>query len=282
MSYCETLGFTEDGKVLYLTEYRNAHGWAAYIWTMLQEKYIGSGSWLSNPDKVWKLADSDRLTDEEKITLWSTFDRSLVRVSEIPMLIRAYEAFLRKYPPHEHYVCHLPKMIEELKTVHDNPENIVAIGWYGMSVGDNPWSKYDEDKGADVDYDITIGTEHHFLGDFLKDVCPTYAQPKGPISKEKKQELLNKMTNELLATPIENWEWCGGIWKTSLRGHTFYLQGDEGDEPFLTVEDVHMHLDTPGSTRNYRRMLDLSRRLYGSLERETEAEREAILLDFDN
>ena len=102
------------------------------------------------------------------------------------------------------------------------------------------------------------------------------------INNEKKQELLNNMADELRAIPTENWEWCDGLWKTNLRGHTFCLQEDEAGVPYLTVGDVCMHLDTPGSTRNYRRMLDLIRRLYGSLEREAEAEREAILLDFDD
>jgi len=173
MSYCETLGFTKDG-IKYLTEYRNAHGWSAYIWTRLHEKYIVHGSWIFAPQMVWNLVKDDQLTDEEKVTLWSTFDHSLVQISEIPALIRAYKAFLQLYPPEDKWVCHLPAMIDELQSIHDSPEDIIAVGWYGMSVGDNPWSKYNSEKKEYENYDVTTGTKHEFLGSFLEECCPKY------------------------------------------------------------------------------------------------------------
>lgn len=187
MSYCELLGFTKDGEMIHLEEYRNAHGWAAYIWASLHRKYMGNTlSYLELALKMEKFLKGDQLLDEEKIALWSTSDQALVTVFEIPTLIRAYKAFLQLHHPGDKWVCHLPQMIKDLRQIADNPENISVVGWYGMSVGDNPWSTYNSETEEYEDYNINTGTKHNFLSEFLEECCPGYStRTKTVFGREK-------------------------------------------------------------------------------------------------
>jgi hypothetical protein len=151
-------------------EYGNAYGWCAYVWNALFEKYVPKehpyDCWLNKADRVWSLAKGDRLSDCEKYTLMSTFDNALVLKKDIPKLIRYFREFEKLY--HDpNVVCHLVKMAWELERISRVKNGVVAIGWNGMSVGDNPWNIYNE-KTDDYDaYSIQDGTKHWFL-EFLE------------------------------------------------------------------------------------------------------------------
>ena len=72
MSYCELLGFTSDNQMISIQEYRNAHGWADYIWTNLFNKYLKNpnlpyDSWMTRSQDLWQLIEDDRLSTAEKI-----------------------------------------------------------------------------------------------------------------------------------------------------------------------------------------------------------------------
>ena len=174
MSYCEMFGFTSEGKMVSVKRYENAWGWAAYIWDKLFDKYLKDYSirydnWMGRSGDLWKLIEDDRLAPFEKVALWSTFTYSQVRVSELSLFIRSIEMFLGAYPAGEG-TCHLGEIITDLMSVLQNPGKIISVGWYGMSVSNNPWrGEYDEEIDEYADYDVTTGTKHEFLGDFLSE-----------------------------------------------------------------------------------------------------------------
>lgn len=177
MSYCELLGFTSDNQMISIQEYRNAHGWAGYIWTALFDKYLKNpdipyDNWMTRSQDLWTLIKDPRLSTAEKITLWSTFDYSALKLQDIPTLIKAYNKFTTLFPNYQNFVCHIPSMIQNLQKTFDDPDNISIIAWYGMSVSQNLWetTTYDEKLEDFVPYDFSTETKHNFLADVLEEL----------------------------------------------------------------------------------------------------------------
>lgn len=165
MSYCALLAFSPEGLTT-IEEYKNSHGWCAYVWGMLFDKYITKEDkydyWLNKPQRLWDLVNDDRLSWTEIVVLRSTFDYALVKTKDVLALADLFDAFVEMYPPVNH-VCHLPAMAKDLRTQILDIRDVVAVGWYGMSVGDNPWTTYSEEEDDDVEYDCDTGDKHFFV-----------------------------------------------------------------------------------------------------------------------
>jgi hypothetical protein len=174
MSYCQLKGFKEDETVA-LGEYQNAHGFLAYVWTALFDKYIPKrfeyDSWRSGEgSRLCNLVEDERLTTIEKKMLEMTFDNALVRIEQLRSVIVVFEEFFKMYPPGD-YVCHVPAIVETLKELLTSPGDILAIGWYGMSVCEELWSTYDSETDEEHSYALSIGDKHWFVNVELKDEC---------------------------------------------------------------------------------------------------------------
>jgi hypothetical protein len=167
MSYCELIAM-HDGGTASIAEYSNSYGWCAYVWNALFEKYIEKlheyDSWLvGDPNRVWDLAKRDDLSPAERVTLAATFDNVVVRVEDLGTVADLFDRFVEMYPP-GNYVCHLPAMAEALREIHREPAGAIAVGWYGMSVVDNPWvGEWVDEFAYHEPYDITKGEKHWFL-----------------------------------------------------------------------------------------------------------------------
>ena len=162
MSYCALVVFDGENKATRQIEFRNSWGGAALIWSSLFEKYIkahGYDHWLSKPERLWALAYDPRLADVERTVLVSTFDNCILRRKDFG----AFAAMLRKFSDQHAsagVVNHLPSWADGLGEL---PEDATAVGWWGTSVCENPWSWYDEDLDDQVVYEITAEGKHWFL-----------------------------------------------------------------------------------------------------------------------
>lgn len=162
MSYCELIALKKGG-IEGIKEYRNAHGWAAYIWTSLCDTYLPKAAhWLSNTKRIWDLFHDDRVSAVDKLVLGSTFDYVVVKFEDLNKLIDVYKKFLEMHPIPNDIICHLPEMIEDLKETSKRTDEVIGVCWYGMSVSQNLWVTYTED-GDSVPYDIETGDKHWFL-----------------------------------------------------------------------------------------------------------------------
>jgi hypothetical protein len=163
MSYCQLLGFRSGGFDV-IAEFKNAHGWTAFVWNYIFKKYITKkskyDSWLFEPERLWNLEKSERLDECERFVLRSTFDTALVKYDDIGKYIECLSMFYERYNQND-FICHIPDIIEQLKNTGDK---YLAIGYYGMSCGGNPWQEeYDSDSDSYVQYDIETGNSHFFV-----------------------------------------------------------------------------------------------------------------------
>jgi hypothetical protein len=171
MSYCQLLGFTKDGYEV-IEEFKNAHGWTAFVWDCLWGEYVPKkhpyDSWISgDPNRLWKLHNSTKLEDFERFVLKATFDTALVKQDSTDNFMVSLQKFVDKYQDNAtNRVCHIPKLIE-LLSIKANTNHYIAIGWYGMSIADNCWDEYGgEDANGDniiIEYNVTTGDRHFFV-----------------------------------------------------------------------------------------------------------------------
>jgi len=196
MSYCELKVVNKSGDVIGHTEFRNAHGWSAYIWDKLFNKYAKNpesiyDSWIGeeNAKRLWALVDDERLEPFERRTLCSTFDNAMIKQEDLEKFIEDLAKFYDKHPPNNR-VCHMRGMVNAIREVIKDPED-VAICWYQMSVSDDLWwtnlpEEYCDKCGQMLEresraYNINTDDKHWFL-DFSK----SSGLPDKP--KEKKED----------------------------------------------------------------------------------------------
>ena len=196
MSYCELKVVNKSGDVIRHTEFRNAHGWSAYIWDKLFNKYAKNSdniydTWLGeeNAKRLWALVDDERLDPFERRVLCSTFDNAMIKHEDLEKFIVDLTAFYDKHPPNNR-VCHMRGMINVIREVIKDPEDL-AICWYQMSVSDDLWwtnlpEEYCDKCGQMLEresraYNINTDDKHWFL-DFSK----SSGLPDKP--KEKKED----------------------------------------------------------------------------------------------
>lgn len=158
MSYCQLIIF-KDGKPSYGIEYRNAWGGAARIWDALFEKHLKNPnipyhSWISGDQQpLWDLAKRETLPMHERAVHASTFDHAYVRRENFPRFCADLRAFDAAYPSGPK-VSHLSAWADALEKL-----DAEAIGFYGTSVAENPWMKYDEAKDESIPVPLSDGWE---------------------------------------------------------------------------------------------------------------------------
>jgi len=168
MSYTEIVGLTKNGVFYSIGETRNSWLGAMAVWEILEKRYLPefipewarlvgvedknysrfSGT-IEDLEAIWDLINDDRVTLGEKIVLYSTFDKALVKVENINKLLKAFNEFGGNTT--------LKEQAEVISEALKEDPNIIAIGWNQTSVNENKWLKYnfEEDK------------EHFFIFDNL-------------------------------------------------------------------------------------------------------------------
>ena len=191
MSCVEIFKFTAAGTADSMCEVRNSWRFAMAVWHALEEKYLPPyrpfyvPDWVpvgseeaflhykphrvttvrmseSEPDpmkEIWELYFDDRLSEEEKIVLGTTFDYVLVKAADLPKVIAAYKAF-----EGETNLLEQCKVLEMLQ----NDAECTAVGWNGTSVCADNWGNYggyDEESDEMIPYNYLTMDKHWWLFD---------------------------------------------------------------------------------------------------------------------
>lgn len=195
MSQTEIYGFDQSGNAYFKAGIKNSWRGGMAIWSFLEEKYLPPyipdyvkvTNWYydgisfdevvenlgyeptrvtsplgkDNPlQEIWDLADSEELSLNEKIVLYTTFDSVLVKKENMPRVIEAFNKF--------EGVTSLKEQAAVLAEMFED-ENCIAVGWNQTSVNAKTWDNYayDEKTGDGVPYNCLTQDEHFWLFDEL-------------------------------------------------------------------------------------------------------------------
>lgn len=160
MSYCAIITF-KDGKPSEQIEYRNAWGGAARIWNSLFDKYLKNpeipyDSWLqiNRQQSLWDLANRKTLPDCERAVHCSTLDLAYIQRDNFLRFASHLREFDRINPVQRNTVNHLIAWADKIVTLECE-----AIGFYGTSVSENPWCKWNEEKDESDAIPLSEGWE---------------------------------------------------------------------------------------------------------------------------
>ena len=189
MSYTEIFGFDKDGNAYSADEVKNAWRGAMAIWNILEQKYLSQyrpsyvPKWIPDDKleshlgykpsrcsalmdeeamkEIWSLADDKKVSRTDRICLFTTFDRCLVKRDNIKKIIEAFNEFEGETSLKEQALV-LQKMLKD--------ENCIAVGWNQTSVNGDTWENYDYDEQNDesIPYNCLKQDEHYWLFEELK------------------------------------------------------------------------------------------------------------------
>lgn len=196
MSYTEIFGFDKEGNVYCQANIRNAWRSGMAVWRFLEDKYLppyipqyaqhrgatspeecekrlgykptrcSSAFERGAMDEIWGLADRQDVELTDRICLFTTFDKCLVKRADIQKVIEAFRAFKGD--------TSLKEQADVLEQMYAD-ENCIAVGWNQTSVNCDTWANfggYDKDNDTPIPYNCLTGTEHYWLFDELKlDPC---------------------------------------------------------------------------------------------------------------
>lgn len=190
MSCTEIFGFDKEGNAYHQADVKNAWRGAVAIWRILEATYLPpyipqyarqlgittSGEckrrFAYTPlrcntfekgaiEEVWNLSDRQDVTLTDRICLYTTFDKCLVKREDIPKVIEAFRAFAEG--------TSLKEQADVLEQMYSD-ENCIAVGWNQTSVAVESWANfggYDKDNDTPIPYNCLTGTEHYWLFDEL-------------------------------------------------------------------------------------------------------------------
>ncbi|MGJ0848163.1 hypothetical protein ACR77J_15845 [Tissierella praeacuta] len=188
MSYTEIFGFDKEGNAYFAGETKNAFRSAMAIWRILEERYLPPHRPSYIPEhiqddeiekfchykpsrctdmfndkamqEIWNLSDNDKVSEIDKIVLFTTFDRCLVKKEDIEKVIKAFEEFEGE--------TSLKEQAEVLKELLKD-DNCIAVGWNQTSVNCDTWLgyDYDEDNDETIPYNCLENDKHYWLFDAL-------------------------------------------------------------------------------------------------------------------
>lgn len=167
MSYCAIIVF-QDNKPARYREFHNAWGGHAYIWDRLYNRFLKNpdveyDSWLGNSSALWDLAKRDDIPLFMRAVHAATFDRAIVDCENLPQFIQHLREFLEFFGSGDK-VCHLKAWADFIQEHLD----VQAIGFYGTSVSNDLWQKWDEDKEEEIPYDLSSGDKHFEVYEYLE------------------------------------------------------------------------------------------------------------------
>lgn len=96
MSYIEIFVFDKEGNSESYAEVKNAWGGSMAIWNTLGEKYCGHGASIFDVlqmKEIWNLVDNTKVPMNERIVLFTTLDKVLVKKEDLPKVIDAFRDF---------------------------------------------------------------------------------------------------------------------------------------------------------------------------------------------
>ena len=189
MSYTEIFGFDKDGNAYSQADIENAWRGAMAIWNILEDKYLPPyvpeyakkiGITTAQDcerilkykptrctvvmeenamKEIWDLANKNDVSDTDRICLFTTFDRCLVKKEDIPKVIQAFRSFEGE--------TSLKEQADVLEQMYLD-DGCIAVGWNQTSVSCDTWINfggYDEETEESIPYNCITGAEHYWLFD---------------------------------------------------------------------------------------------------------------------
>lgn len=125
-------------------------------------RLIGFGNIEDHSHEIWDLVDDLNIPDYERIVLYTTFDKCLVRKENLATVVAAFRQFDGD--------TSLKEQADILEKAAGDP-NIIAIGWNQTSVNGDTWINfggYDEDEKEYIPYNCLTGKDHFWIFDEFK------------------------------------------------------------------------------------------------------------------
>lgn len=154
MSYIEIFAFDKEGNSESYAEVKNAWGSSMAVWDILGKKYCGHGASIfdiGQMKEIWNLVDDNKVSMHERIVLFTTLDKSLVKKEDLPKVIEAFRQFEGN--------TSLKEQADILEDIYNTCDEYIAVGWHQNSVSCEQW----------FDYNCLTDTDHYYLFDELTD-----------------------------------------------------------------------------------------------------------------
>lgn len=159
------MAIQKDGTIKDLKEFRNAWGFPAKIWNALSKRaFKDESAWLINRDPVfqrsfWDLWKNSALPKHWRVCHALTFDYAIVSRESAKSVAKCLRDFSEE-TFEAGYVDHLPAIADELEKL---PDDCIGACFYGNSVSENPWRRFDEKEDHAIEYDVKTGNKHFFV-----------------------------------------------------------------------------------------------------------------------
>lgn len=160
MSFTTLYVARENGDLEAHRDFSNAHRGALLVWFTLAKKYG-----VENPElmlmneakskEVWGLAKDPKVSEADRITMKTTFDRVLVLPADFQKVVDALRESYKDMPPH----CSINEQADAIEELIGNP-TVAAIGWNQTSVC-QAWEDYYDDTPED--YNLTRANKHWYM-----------------------------------------------------------------------------------------------------------------------
>jgi len=147
--------FDKMGNAELYAEIENAWRGAMAVWMKLNHKYIHRQFSFSKEcmKNVWNLAGNKDVSIADKVVLFTTFDRYIIKKEDIPTVV---ECFKQK----GYKDTSLSEQAEVIQSLYEN-DDCIAVGWNQNSINYNTWDTFHNGKP----YNIFKGKEHHYIFD---------------------------------------------------------------------------------------------------------------------
>lgn len=140
MSYSSLYGVPEKGEIEFMKKYQNSWGTAPHVWNDIFDKYIKTPEnpyIFSQYDKLWPLADDEKLPEFERGMLKFTLDQLMVKKENFPELISIISEYVEKFPKDKGVVNHWPQIAKDLSELDFSKYTAICFIW--TSVADDVW-----------------------------------------------------------------------------------------------------------------------------------------------
>lgn len=164
MSYTEIFVTQPNGDVIGDEEFANSYRGAMFVWNSLGRKAFGRtpGFGSSDYERIWNLIKTNKISNEEKITLGTTYDGVMVKKEHLPIVADAFRKFAECNDPNGG--SSLTEQAERLEDLFN--KEIHSVSWCQTSVCDHQMGTvYDDDNPDDEGrpYNIFKDKGHWFL-----------------------------------------------------------------------------------------------------------------------
>lgn len=136
MSCVEIFKFDKEGNSETYGQVKNSWRGAMAIWEIMGKKYCGHGASIFDINKmreIWNLVDNQIVPVHERIVLFTTLDKCLVKKEDIPKTVEAFRKFDGNTSLEEQALI-LEKIYQD--------DDCIAVGFHQNSVSCEQWFGY--------------------------------------------------------------------------------------------------------------------------------------------